>query len=250
MFLATMPKLTIPAACLSLLIASSILAADPTPKAAKPRATVGAYYFDGWAGSNTRWKDDPAWAAIPRTAGTVHYGFGPDADLRAVDLALGSSGSGFRLEGRFCIRDVSLPLPGEFNVTNALGAAALLAGPASASEAIIKKARCVACHSVDKKLVGPAYKDVAAKYRGQSDALDKLAAKVRNGGAGAAEGERDGSADPAAASGDEADFPVQPELRVAHVSAPVRRHAGRYFRRPSCSAIARFSLYCVSRNFL
>ena len=67
----------------------------------------------------------------------------------------------------------------------ALGAAALLAGPASASEAIIKKARCVACHSVDKKLVGPAYKDVAAKYRGQSDALDKLAAKVRSGGAGA-----------------------------------------------------------------
>lgn len=71
----------------------------------------------------------------------------------------------------------------------ALGLAASLAagfaGSASASEAIIKKARCVACHGVDKKLVGPAYKDVAAKYRGQADALDKLAAKVRNGGAGA-----------------------------------------------------------------
>lgn len=66
----------------------------------------------------------------------------------------------------------------------ALGAATLLAGPAGASEAIVKKARCVACHGVDKKLVGPAYKDVAAKYRGQPEMLDKLVAKVRNGGAG------------------------------------------------------------------
>ena len=56
--------------------------------------------------------------------------------------------------------------------------------PAHASEAIIKKARCVACHAVDKKLVGPAYRDVAAKYRGDADALTRLSAKVRNGGSG------------------------------------------------------------------
>jgi UDP-N-acetylmuramoyl-L-alanyl-D-glutamate--2,6-diaminopimelate ligase len=72
--------------------------------------------------------DDPAWAAIPRTAGTVRYGFGPDADLRAVDVALRPAGSGFRLSGKFGIRDVSLPLPGEFNVTNALAAAACALG--------------------------------------------------------------------------------------------------------------------------
>jgi cytochrome c len=43
---------------------------------------------------------------------------------------------------------------------------------------------CMACHAIDKKLVGPAYKDVAAKYAGQKDAADKLAAKVMKGGAG------------------------------------------------------------------
>jgi cytochrome c len=42
----------------------------------------------------------------------------------------------------------------------------------------------MACHSVDKKLVGPAFKDVAAKYKGQGDAVAKLTDKVRKGGAG------------------------------------------------------------------
>ena len=42
----------------------------------------------------------------------------------------------------------------------------------------------MACHAVDKKLVGPAYKDVAAKYAGQKDAVDKLATKVMKGGSG------------------------------------------------------------------
>lgn len=56
--------------------------------------------------------------------------------------------------------------------------------PAHASEAIIKKARCVACHANDKKMIGPAYRDVAAKYRGNAEALAQLSAKVRNGGSG------------------------------------------------------------------
>lgn len=42
----------------------------------------------------------------------------------------------------------------------------------------------MACHAIDKKLVGPAYKDVAKKYAGQKDAVDKLAAKVMKGGSG------------------------------------------------------------------
>jgi len=48
----------------------------------------------------------------------------------------------------------------------------------------MQKAGCMACHSVDKKLVGPAFKDVAAKYKGQGDAVAKLTDKVRKGGAG------------------------------------------------------------------
>ena len=43
---------------------------------------------------------------------------------------------------------------------------------------------CMACHAVEKKLVGPSYKDVAAKYAGQPDAIEKLTTKVMKGGSG------------------------------------------------------------------
>ncbi|HEU5217333.1 MAG TPA: UDP-N-acetylmuramoyl-L-alanyl-D-glutamate--2,6-diaminopimelate ligase, partial [Gemmatimonadales bacterium] len=72
--------------------------------------------------------DDPAWAVIPRTARMVSFGFHPDADLRATDPALDATGCRFRLQGRFGSAEVSLPLPGEFNVANALAAAGVLLG--------------------------------------------------------------------------------------------------------------------------
>jgi cytochrome c len=56
--------------------------------------------------------------------------------------------------------------------------------PAFASADLAQKKNCMACHAVDKKLVGPAYKEVATKYAGQKDAVDKLAQKVIKGGAG------------------------------------------------------------------
>lgn len=56
--------------------------------------------------------------------------------------------------------------------------------PALADLKLATAKNCMACHAIDKKLVGPAYKDVAAKYAGQKDAADKLAAKVMKGGAG------------------------------------------------------------------
>jgi len=49
---------------------------------------------------------------------------------------------------------------------------------------LAKARNCLACHSVNTKIVGPAYKDVAAKYAGQKDAEDKLVAKVLKGGSG------------------------------------------------------------------
>ena len=62
---------------------------------------------------------------------------------------------------------------------------ALMAAPAAfASQELAQKKNCMACHAVDKKLVGPAYKDVAAKYKGDKGALAKLSAKVKNGGSG------------------------------------------------------------------
>jgi cytochrome c len=66
----------------------------------------------------------------------------------------------------------------------ALVAAASVTVPALADQALATSKNCMACHAVDKKLVGPAYKDVAAKYAGDKSAADKLAAKVMKGGAG------------------------------------------------------------------
>ena len=63
-------------------------------------------------------------------------------------------------------------------------AAGLAATPALANEELAKKNACTACHAIDKKLVGPAYKDVAAKYKGQKDAEAKLVDKVKKGGSG------------------------------------------------------------------
>jgi cytochrome c len=62
--------------------------------------------------------------------------------------------------------------------------AAAAAGPAFANADLAKAKNCMACHAIDKKLVGPAYKEVAAKYAGQKDAVDKLAQKVIKGGVG------------------------------------------------------------------
>ena len=60
----------------------------------------------------------------------------------------------------------------------------LASAPASAQQDLAQKKNCMSCHAIDKKLVGPAYKDVAAKYAGQKDAVDKLTQKVLKGGAG------------------------------------------------------------------
>ena len=65
-----------------------------------------------------------------------------------------------------------------------LASVGLHAVSAMAQADLAQKKNCMACHAVDKKLVGPAYKDVAAKYAGQKDAVDKLSAKVLKGGAG------------------------------------------------------------------
>ena len=67
----------------------------------------------------------------------------------------------------------------------AIAATTVLAAPAMADMALAKSKNCMACHAVDKKLVGPSYKDIAKKYGGQKDAVAKLAEKVIKGGSGA-----------------------------------------------------------------
>lgn len=70
----------------------------------------------------------------------------------------------------------------KFAVITTIATAALLSTPAMANMDLAKKSNCMSCHTVDTKLVGPAYKDVAAKYKGQADAVKKLSAKVKAGG--------------------------------------------------------------------
>ena len=69
-------------------------------------------------------------------------------------------------------------------VATLIAGAALVATNAMANEDLAKKSGCMACHAVDKKLVGPAYKEVAKKYAGQKDAEAMLAEKVSKGGKG------------------------------------------------------------------
>ncbi len=65
-----------------------------------------------------------------------------------------------------------------------LAVVGVAAAPVFASADLAQKKNCLACHQVDKKLVGPAYKDVAAKYAGDKDAANKLAQKIMKGGSG------------------------------------------------------------------
>jgi cytochrome c len=71
-----------------------------------------------------------------------------------------------------------------FLVIASLAAGFAVATPALADLQLATAKNCMACHAVATKLVGPSYKDVAAKYAGQKDAADKLAAKIMKGGSG------------------------------------------------------------------
>ena len=66
----------------------------------------------------------------------------------------------------------------------AIWASSLMVSPAFASMDLAKKNACMSCHAIEKKLVGPAYQDVAKKYAGQKDAVANLAKSIKAGGAG------------------------------------------------------------------
>jgi cytochrome c len=66
----------------------------------------------------------------------------------------------------------------------ALATLAAVTAPALADQALATAKNCMSCHAIDRKLVGPAYRDVATKYAGQKDAVDRLAAKIMRGGSG------------------------------------------------------------------
>jgi cytochrome c len=84
---------------------------------------------------------------------------------------------------------MNVKLPSQALATALFGVSAFaalsVATPAHASLDLAKAKNCTACHAVDKKLIGPSYKDVAAKYASDKDAVAKLSKKVREGGVGA-----------------------------------------------------------------
>jgi cytochrome c len=65
-----------------------------------------------------------------------------------------------------------------------VGLAATGAVNAQSAQDLLQKSGCTACHQNDKKVVGPAYNEVAAKYKGDAGAAAKLAGKVKSGGSG------------------------------------------------------------------
>ncbi|MEO8836741.1 MAG: c-type cytochrome [Caldimonas sp.] len=66
----------------------------------------------------------------------------------------------------------------------AIVTACMLSSPAFANPELAQKKNCMACHAIGQKVIGPAYKDVAAKYAGQPGAVAKLTQKVMKGGSG------------------------------------------------------------------
>lgn len=69
-------------------------------------------------------------------------------------------------------------------ITAASAALLALSGAASADQVLAQKNACMSCHGVDKKIVGPAFKEVAKKYEGDAGAKERLVAKVKTGGKG------------------------------------------------------------------
>lgn len=66
----------------------------------------------------------------------------------------------------------------------AIACTVAVTAPALADQALATAKNCMTCHAIDKKVVGPSYKDVAAKYKADKAAADKLATKVIKGGSG------------------------------------------------------------------
>ncbi|HEU4827916.1 MAG TPA: UDP-N-acetylmuramoyl-L-alanyl-D-glutamate--2,6-diaminopimelate ligase [Gemmatimonadales bacterium] len=123
--------------------------------------------------------DDPIWREMPPREGRITFGSGPTADLRAEGLALGAGGSTFRLAGRWGAADVRLPLLGDFNVSNALAAAACALGLGLPLREVV--ARLEAAPQVPGRMERIAERPcvVLRDYAHTPDALERALATLR-----------------------------------------------------------------------
>jgi UDP-N-acetylmuramoyl-L-alanyl-D-glutamate--2,6-diaminopimelate ligase len=123
--------------------------------------------------------DDDAWSAITPRARRVTFGLHPAADVRATGIALDASGSRFRLEGPYGAAEASLPLLGDFNVSNALAAAAAALGLGQPLADVVR--RLAASPQVPGRMerIAEAPCIVLRDYAHTPDALERALATLR-----------------------------------------------------------------------
>jgi UDP-N-acetylmuramoyl-L-alanyl-D-glutamate--2,6-diaminopimelate ligase len=123
--------------------------------------------------------DDPAWCVLPVRTPRVTFGLEPAADLRATGVVLDASGSRFRLEGRYGTVEASLPLLGDFNVSNALAAAACALGLGQTLREVV--ARLAASPQVPGRMerIADVPCTVLRDYAHTPDALERALATLR-----------------------------------------------------------------------
>ena len=123
--------------------------------------------------------DDPAWCVLPPRTPRVTFGVNPAADLRATGVMLDAAGSRFRLEGRFGSSEASLPLLGDFNVSNALAAAACALGLGLRLDEVV--ARLAAAPQVPGRMerISDVPCTVLRDYAHTPDALERALATLR-----------------------------------------------------------------------
>jgi UDP-N-acetylmuramoyl-L-alanyl-D-glutamate--2,6-diaminopimelate ligase len=123
--------------------------------------------------------DDDTWRALPVRTPRVTFGLHPAADVRAAAVTLDASGSRFRLEGRFGQAEASLPLLGDFNVSNALAAIACALGLGQPLDDVV--ARLAASPQVPGRMERIADHPcvVLRDYAHTPDALERALATLR-----------------------------------------------------------------------
>jgi UDP-N-acetylmuramoyl-L-alanyl-D-glutamate--2,6-diaminopimelate ligase len=139
---------------------------------------IGLLGTDGCAITNA---DDPAWDALPTLppARRVAFGLRPDADLRAEDVVTDAGGTSFRLRSRWGSADVRIPLIGDFNLSNALGAAgAALALGRPLAEVVARLASAPQVPGRMDVIVGSPFV-VLRDYMHTPDAYERVLATLR-----------------------------------------------------------------------
>jgi UDP-N-acetylmuramoyl-L-alanyl-D-glutamate--2,6-diaminopimelate ligase len=122
--------------------------------------------------------DDSSWAAIPARARRVTFGVTPHANVRAEGVILGSGGTRFRLTGRLGSADVEIPLLGEFNVSNALAAAACALGLGRPLVEVVE--RLAGAPQVPGRMERLAERPVVLRdYAHTPDAMERVLATLR-----------------------------------------------------------------------